>query len=480
MAVKSNKSLVFGAGIGALGALAFGLTVANINTSKEFVIVNMEWCKGESNIFDCEKSQLLAGLCNGSTFIGAALGSLLIGVSGKAPRRVMLMVVNWLFIIGSILSASSINFGMLFIGRLLSGVGVGLDAIVPLFLVEICHPNARRYFSVIYQLFITFGLVLSAGWQLIHGRVVTNTGFELTLKDKVIWRGSQLLPALTSLVALLLIHFVFKFKTPYELIEKGQTAEARDVIEKLHGAEAVDEVYDEFDRDSEKTKSTPNVSLFKAFKNPLYRKIILHTFVLAAIQQLVGISVLTSNITKMFMQMMGRSMKSTLASSGMFLVNFVATVILTFVIGKYGRKTFLVWGIGFSTVFMALASFSKPIGKDAKWVPIVSIIGSFGFIIGFAVGLGGITWVYLSEVYPPEVKNGAMSVAVFINWACAAATVFGSEYLISYSEVLVNIILFAFSLLGFIYIIVFIKETKGVPLGRAYDPLVEEEVANEE
>ncbi|UKJ88030.1 hexose transporter [Theileria orientalis] len=469
MGQKNKSFLLVGASIGALMATSFGLTIAALNTSKEFAIVEMGWCSNAQNIYDCSKSHLYAGLCNTASFVGSAIGSLFISLSGKLGRRTSFMVINWFFIVGSILSASSVNFGMLFAGRLFSGFGVGLDAIVPIFLVEICHPNARKYFSVIYQFFITLGIVITAGWQLIHGRVVTNTGFELTLKDKVIWRGSQLLPALTSLVALLLIHFVFKFKTPYELIEKGQTAEARDVIEKLHGAEAVDEVYDEFDRDSEKTKSTPNVPLHQAFKNPTYRKIILHTFVLSAIQQLVGINVLISNANKLFLEMAGRSMKSTLASSGILLVNFVATVALTFVIGKYGRKTFLVLGIGFSTVFMALASFSKPIGKDAKWVPIVSIIGSFGFIIGFAVGLGGITWVYLSEVYPPEVKNGAMSVAVFINWACAAATVFGSEYLISRSEVLVNTIFFAFSVFGLIYIVLFIKETKGVALGKAYD-----------
>lgn len=469
MGHKSGNKLFVGATIGALGALCFGMTAAALNTSKEFAIVEMEWCKGQEKIYDCIRSQTFAGLCNGSTFIGAAFGSLFISLSGKIGRRRTIMVINWFFILGSVLSASSVNFGMLFTGRLLSGFAIGLDAVVPVFLVEICHPNARKYFSVIYQLFITFGLLLSAGWQLIHGRVVENQGFELSTLDKVIWRGSQLLPAFFALLSLFLIHVVFTFDTPYELIEKGRTTEAREVIEKLHGSEAVDEVYDEFDRDQEVAKSTPDISFVRALKNRKYRMVILHTFVLAAVQQLVGITILTSNVTKMFLQVMGRNFKSTLASTGMFLVNFVATILLTLIIGKFGRKTILSWGIGFSTVFMALASFSKPIGKDASWVPIVSAIGSFGFIIGFAFGLGGITWTYLSEVYPSEIKNGALSVAVFINWLCASLTLIASEFLISYSEVLVNTILFGFSLFGFIYIILFIRETKGVPLGKAYD-----------
>ncbi|EAN30800.1 Sugar (and other) transporter family protein [Theileria parva strain Muguga] len=475
MKVKTSKSLICEAAIGALGALCFGLTVAALNTTKEFAIVDMEWCKGETDIYDCPKSQLFAGLSNGSTFIGAAFGSLLIGLSGGIGRRVTLMIVNWFFVVGCILSTAAVNFAMLFIGRLISGFGIGLAAVIPVFLVEICHPKQRKYFAVIYQLFITFGLLISAGWQLAHGRVVTNvlqdgvTPFKLSIWDKIVWRGTQFLPVFCCIASLVLIHFVVPFDTPYELISKGKTEEAREVIEKLHGKEEVDEVYDEFDRDQEVAKSTPSIPLLRAFKTPKYRKVIIHAFVLAAIQQLVGITILTSNVAKIFTKVMGRNYGSTLASSSMFLVNFISTVVLTFVIGKFGRKTFLVWGIGFSTIFMALSSFSKPIGKEASWVPIVSSIGSFGFIIGFAFGLGGIVWVYLSEVFATEYRDGALSVAVFINWLCASLTLIASEFLISYSEVVVSIILFAFSLFGLVYVIVFIKETKGVPIGKAYD-----------
>uniref|UniRef100_A0A3B0N3Z7 Hexose transporter 1 n=1 Tax=Theileria annulata TaxID=5874 RepID=A0A3B0N3Z7_THEAN len=473
MKVKASIPLIAGASIGALGALCFGLTSAALNTTKEFAIVDMEWCKGETYIFDCPKSQLYAGLSNGSTFLGAAFGSLLIGLSGKIGRRVTLMVINWFFVVGSVLSASSVHFAMLFLGRLISGFGIGLAAVIPVFLVEICHPKQRKYFAVIYQLFITFGLLISAGWQLAHGRVVTNLvgsqEFKLTTWDRFVWRSTQFLPVVCCVAALILIHFVVPFDTPYELISKGKTEEAREVIEKLHGKEEVDEVYDEFDRDQEVAKSTPSIPLLIALGNPKYRKVIIHAFVLAAVQQLVGVTILTSNVTKIFLKVMGRNYNSTLASSSILLVNFVATIILTFIIGKFGRKTFLVWGIGFSTFFMALPSFSKPIGKEASWVPVVSSIGSFGFIIGFAFGLGGIMWVYLSEVFATEYRDGALSVAVFINWLCASLTLIASEFLISYSEVLVSTILFAFSLFGFIYVIVFIKETKGVAIGKAYD-----------
>ncbi|EAN30799.1 Sugar (and other) transporter family protein [Theileria parva strain Muguga] len=473
MIPKASGPLIAGASIGALGALCFGLTSAALNTTKEFAIVDMGWCKNEIDIYDCPKSQLFAGLSNGSTFLGAAFGSLLIGISGKIGRRITLYLINSFFVVGSTLSASSVNFIMLFMGRLISGFGIGLAAVIPVFLVEICHPKQRKYFAVIYQLFITFGLLISAGWQLAHGRVVTNEDkggpFVLTTWDKVVWRGTQFLPVLCCIASLILIHFVVSFDTPYELISKGKTEEAREVIEKLHGKEEVDEVFNEFDRDQEVAKSTPSIPLSTAIKNPKYRKVIIHAFVLAAIQQLVGVTILTSNVTKIFLKVMGRNYNSTIASSSILLVNFVATVILTFIIGKFGRKTFLVWGIGFSTIFMALSSFSKPIGKEASWVPIVSSIGSFGFIIGFAFGLGGIMWVYLSEVFGTEYRNGALSVAVFINWLCASLTLIASEFLISYSEVVVSIILFAFSLFGFFYVAVFIKETKGVTIGRAYD-----------
>lgn len=474
MAPKISTHLLIGVTIASLASLNFGLSSVSFNISKEFAIVDLGWCLNESSIYDCEKSQLYAGLANGSTFIGAALGSLMIGFSGKIGRRRSLMIINWLFALGSLIAMGAINFAMLFIGRLISGMGIGLSALAPAFMVEICNPESRGKFAVIYPLFITFGQLLSTGWQLLHFRIVTNTGpdgqiFKLTDIDTFIWRSAQGLPIIFSMIGLILLHMGFKFDTPYELIAAGKTAEAREVIEKLHDITLVDKIYNEFDKDQEIAKTTPNIPFFKAIKNSKYRNPIIHSFVLAALQQLTGITILTSNVAELFAQFMGRTYKSTVMCSLINIINFICTIVLSLIINKYGRKTLLTYGMTVSTAFCALAAFSKPIGKEADWVGISTAVGSFGFVLGFALSMGGITWVYLSEVYASEIKNGAYSIAVFINWFCASVSLIVSEFLISYSEVLVNTILFGFCIFNLVYVVVFIKETKGLPLGKAYD-----------
>ncbi|UKK00805.1 hypothetical protein MACK_000879 [Theileria orientalis] len=474
MAPKISPLLLSGVAIASLAALNFGLSSVSFNISKEFAIVDLGWCLNESSLYDCDKSQLYAGLANGSTFIGAAIGSLLIGFFGKLGRRISLMVINWLFIVGSIIAMASVNFGMLFVGRLISGMGIGLSAIAPVFLVEICNPDTRGAFAVIYPLFITFGQLLSTGWQLLHMRIVDNLDefgkpFTLNTMDKFIWRTAQGLPIICSVICLILVHFVFKFDTPCELIAAGKTEEARDLISKLHDLTLVDKIYNEFDRDQEVAKTTPNIPFLKAIKNRKYRKPIVHSFVLAALQQLTGITILTSNVAELFANFMGRTYKSTVMCSLINIINFICTIVLSLIINKYGRKTLLTYGMAVSTMFCTLAAFSKPIGKQASWVGVTTAVGSFGFVLGFALSMGGVTWVYLSEVYANEYKNGAYSIAVFINWLCASISLIVSEFLISYSEVLVNIILFGFCIFNLFYVIFFIKETKGVPPGKAYD-----------
>lgn len=47
------------------------------------------------------------------------------------------------------------------------------------------------------------------------------------------------------------------------------------------------------------------------------------------------------------------------------------------------------------------------------------------FIVSFAVGFGPTVWVYLSEIYPKELRASCLSVGIVFNWAAVGAVVFG-------------------------------------------------------
>ena len=61
--------------------------------------------------------------------------------------------------------------------------------------------------------------------------------------------------------------------------------------------------------------------------------------------------------------------------------------------------------------FLAFAFFmhSEMIGK-------IAIISLAAYVAFFAIGLGPVTWVVISEIYPMKVRGLAMTIAAFVNW----------------------------------------------------------------
>jgi hypothetical protein len=55
----------------------------------------------------------------------------------------------------------------------------------------------------------------------------------------------------------------------------------------------------------------------------------------------------------------------------------------------------------------------------------MSILANLLFIVSFALGWGGTLWIYLSEIYPAELRGGCISGAILLNWVASAIVVFG-------------------------------------------------------
>merc|ERR1719188_1163730 len=51
------------------------------------------------------------------------------------------------------------------------------------------------------------------------------------------------------------------------------------------------------------------------------------------------------------------------------------------------------------------------------------------FVQSFSFGLGAVTWLYLSEIYPMEIRGPALSACGVINWLCSFVVVFGTRFL---------------------------------------------------
>lgn len=452
--------------VATLAAHNVGFNVANFNLSKEFAIVDMGWCKDKEYNYKCKAADVYGGFANSSTFLGAALGCLLISTISRKGKRNAFIWINILNIVGCVIATTSHCFYQLFLGKLIAGMSAGLCAVTPIFLSEISPSDKRGLFSTVFPIGIMSGQFLLTIFQLIHGRVAGANPDEklliLTVFDKAVWRLSVFLPAVTSFVSLYILLKVFSGNTPYDLLKNNLADEAKQMIVDLHGEDKLDAIFAEVDADQEIAKETPNVTFFTAIKAKENLAPIIVSCCLAAIQQLGGANVFISNTSKLFLTIMGRTYLTTVVSSGISLVIMLVHATNILYIDRLGRRTLLLIGSTISSIFLLPPMIAKfVVGPNVKWVQILSIVGCFGYIAGYAIGYSAIMWLYFSEALSGEYKNAVNGVCGVINWLSAFTMVCTSDLLISYNEVLTYALYTGGTVFSVVFVILFVRETRG-------------------
>ena len=97
--------------------------------------------------------------------------------------------------------------------------------------------------------------------------------------------------------------------------------------------------------------------------------------------------------------------------------------------------------------------------------PILILIGILGFVASFAVSLGPVMWVMLSEMFPNYVRGLAISAIGFINSAVSWLIQFIFPWELSNLGNAGTYFLYAiFAIIGFLIMIRYLPETKGKSL----------------
>ena len=138
--------------------------------------------------------------------------------------------------------------------------------------------------------------------------------------------------------------------------------------------------------------------------------------------------------------------------------NFISAAGGSILLGYFGRKT-----------LMIVCQFACIIGMVGMWIfssfvtsDTMMYILVIAFIVAFEFGPGPIVWLYVSEIC----NDKATSVNTVVNWIW---TLFMSIMTLYLNEWLKGYIWFLFGItatIGFFYIMIFMKETRGVPQDR--------------
>lgn len=357
------------------------------------------------------------GMMTAAVPFGAFLGAIVAGRLALAyGRRRLLLAAAVLFVVGALLSAFAFGLWSLTIARLIIGLGVGVAAMMaPLYISE-CAPAAQRGMLVsIYQLAITLGIL---------GAYVVGYAFHES------WRWMF---AVGAVPAIALFVGIFGLSdTPRWLAVRGREAEARAALarmrEKSESDPAVKAEFAEIltgavQDENRKARLSDLIA-------PRVRPALIVAMGLFLLQQLSGINAVIYYAPTVF-ELSGFSSTTTqiLATAGIGVVNVLMTIVGMALIDRLGRRLLLL--IGFAGTAVALGVIAIGAATGSEMMGKLALGGLVLYIASFAIAIGPLPWVMMSEVFPLDVRALGMSVASLVNWGFNFLVVFSFPVLVA-------------------------------------------------
>lgn len=350
-----------------------------------------------------------AQLATSLVVVGGWIGSMTGGpLSDTYGRRHITLVNNWFFIIGGAMCSIS-NKWLLYFGRLIAGLGVGIECVVvPILLAEIATPATRGTITTVHQLLLTFGIFF-----------VGILGYGLVTYVDHGWVYIQACSTIPALLMLLLS--VYVPESPKWLIQKNRKEDAKIVLLDLRGHDAnveeeINEIKEEIKQDNVVTDIHGNVVNDDATWADVFacRFQMLVGIGLGIIAAATGINAIIFYSTQVFA--FAGFDEAILATASVGAVNLLATALATYVIDVLGRKQLLEIGTGLMTVSLLVLALILLSNLSENVQGALAVITVLMYVTGFAIGIGAVMWVMMCEILDQRVRSKAFGLFISINW----------------------------------------------------------------
>jgi len=432
--MSSKKYAFFVSLTAALGGFLFGFDTAVISGAER--AIQEVW----------QLSDWTHGLAIASALYGTVIGALFGGIpADRWGRKKSLLWIGLFYFISALGSGIAWDVTSFTFFRFLGGLGVGASSVVaPMYISEIAPAKNRGLLVALYQFNIVFGIVIAY----VSNYLIGTAGLP---ED---WRwmlGVEAIPALIYSVMIFSIP-----ESPRWLIAKfNDQVKAREILTRTD-PDGVDEA---IRLAIEEEKSMKQKTGFGVLFSPRFFSSTMLAVMIAFFNQVSGINAIIYFAPRIF-EMAGISTENALISTiGIGLINLFATFFGLYLIDRLGRKKLMYigsFGYIISLTLMAY-NFLGP-GIPAFWLPIFV----FGFIASHAVGQGSVIWVFISEMFPNELRAYGQSLGSFTHWILAAvianvfpffANSFGPGYIFAF--------FCAMMICQLLWVMVKMPETKG-------------------
>jgi sugar porter (SP) family MFS transporter len=374
---------------------------------------------------------------------GTVVGALFGGIPcNKWGRRKTLIWIGVLYLVSALGSALAPDPYLFSIMRFIGGLGVGASSVAaPIYISEIAPKARRGRLVALYQLMLVVGIFAAYASNWVIGETGPNA-----------WRFMLGIEAIPATLYLIMI-FTVSESPRWLVVYKHDVEKATSLLQELNPDIDPNHLVDEI-------KRSESESTGKSLWSSKYQTVILLAFAVAFFNQLSGINFVIYYAPRILEATGAGASAALFATAGIGLVNIIFTLLGMYLIDRSGRRTLLIIGsIGY---ILSLALTSKAFFTESfSGVPVLLIV----FVASHAIGQGAIIWVYISEIFPNQLRASGQAFGSSVHWVLAAIITLLMPYVLNtFSGGPIFAFFSGMMVLQLLFAVFLMPETKGISL----------------
>jgi sugar porter (SP) family MFS transporter len=431
---KTILLIAKGALTGALGGLLFGFDTAVIAGVTHSLQLQYGLTAGQE------------GFTVAIALYGTVVGAIFSGPLGqRIGSRTALRIMGVLYVISALGCALALNWPMFLVFRFLGGLGIGGSSVLgPVYIAELSPAKWRGRLVGLFQINIVIGILLA---------YLSNAIIASFHTGAIEWRLQLGVGALPAFLFLALL-----FTVPHSsrwLVSQNRIDEAYRILAELGSPDSRAEV----DSIVESLKAEGGLTQHTLFQRR-YGKLIFLAITIGFFNQLSGINAILYYLNDIFSYAGFSSMSGDIQAVIVGLANLLTTLVGISIIDKIGRKPLLL--IGAVGCFLSLSGVAWIFYTGEHLHLLLALL--VAFIISFAISQGSVIWVYLSEVFPTNVRSKGQSLGSSSHWIANGIIANLFPYVAVYSKALPFAFFALMMVVQFFTVLLFYPETKGQTL----------------
>ncbi|KAJ4835259.1 hypothetical protein Tsubulata_039992 [Turnera subulata] len=386
------------------GSFCYGCTMAYSSPAEAGIMKDLGLSTADYSIFG---SVLTIGGVIGASFSGRIVAD--IGQRHTMWISEVFCILGWLAIV------FAKDAWSLYAGRLSLGIGIGLITyVVPLYVAEIAPKNLRGTFAAATQ----FTTVVSFSTIYFTGNLIT-------------WRWLAVVGAIPFVVQFIGLFFIPE--SPRWLAKSGKEKEFKDAIQRLRGKNTdVSEEIAEI-RETMLALKQQAPGRFSDLLQRRYLNALIVGIGLMLLQQLGGCSAMSFYSNSIFEK---ANASSSIGTTAIAIIQIPVGFASVYLMDLSGRRPLLMVsasGMSLCSLLVGLGFVFQELQCWTQLTPILASIGIMGYPAMFSLGMAGIPWIIMSEIFPVKVKASAGSLVALVSWSGSWIVTYTFNFLMEWS-----------------------------------------------